>query len=289
MRKPSNSLAFGLLVGLLANFASQSAGALTPKEEALATYAHYLAASETRRKAEATQGVFFYVDALPERDRARAYARLHRGEVLLKQMDTAGDERNFEAQQSLVHDWIGLVFIPNATLAQTMAVVQNYNNYQTIYKPGMRHSRLIGRDGDLFHVSLQLDRKAFVTVAFNALFDIQYQRLGPGRIESHARATRLAEVADAGQANEHEISPDRAHGLLWGLNDYWHFEQKDNGVYVQLETIELSRSVPPVIAWLANPLIESVPRGILSSLLSATRNAILDATRKNLQSSILSK
>lgn len=272
----------GLLAALCASLGSQSAAGLAPAKAALAAYDRYLAASETRMKAETARGVFLYVDALPVHDRARAYARLHRGEVLLKQMDTAGDERNFEAQQSLVHDWIGLVFIPDATLAQTMAVVQDYNNYQTIYKPGMRHSRLIGRDGDLFHVSLQLYRKAFVTVAFDARFDIEYQRLGPQQIVSHARATRLAEVADAGHANEHEIAPDQAHGLLWALNDYWHFEQKDGGVYVQLETVELSRSVPPVVAWLANPLIESVPRGILSGLLASTRKACLDAARKKM-------
>lgn len=269
-----------LLAGLLTGFLSRPAHALEPKKEALAAYARYLAASEARMKAEDARGVFLYVDAMPERERAQAYAKLHSGEILLKQMDTAEEEHAFEAQQALVHDWIGLVFIPHATLAQTMAVVQDYNHYQTIYKPGMRHSRLIGRDGNVFHVSLQLYRKSFFTVVFNALFEIVYQYPGPDRIASHARATRLAEVADAGQANEHELAPDQEHGLLWGLNDYWHFERKDGGVYVQLETIELSRSVPPVVAWLANPLIGRIPRDILSGLLAATRKGVVGAADK---------
>jgi len=63
--------------------------------------------------------------------------------------------------------------------------------------------------------------------------------------------------------------------MLWALNDYWRFEERDGGVYVQLETIELSRGVPSVVAWLVNPLIKTVPRGILTGLLGTTRAAVM--------------
>jgi hypothetical protein len=126
-------------------------------------------------------------------------------------------------------------------------------------------------------VALQLYRKAIVGFQVNARFEISYQYLGGGRAASHARATRLAEVAEAGKADEHELPPGESHGLLWALNDYWRFEERDGGVYVQLESVELSRSVPSVVAWLVNPLIKTVPRGILSGLLGATRVAVVRA------------
>ena len=85
---------------------------------------------------------------------------------------------------------------------------------------------------------------------------------------------RLAEVENAGQTDERELVVDDAHGYLWRLFSYWRFEEKDGGVYVQLESIGLSRVVPAIIGWLVNPLLRSIPRGTISSLLGATRAAV---------------
>ncbi len=259
--------------------AVRPASGLEPTKEAVAAYESYLKASEARMQKEMGNGTFLLVDGLPAEERTEALARLGKGGVETREMDSEGAESGFEAHGALVHDWMGLVFIPQATLAETLAVVQDYNGYQTVYKPGMRHSKLISRSGDTYDVALQLYRKAIVGFVVNARFEISYQYLGGGRAASHARATRLAEVADAGKTDERELGPGESHGLLWALNDYWRFEEKDGGVYIQLETIELSRSVPPVVAWLVNPLIKTVPRGILSGLLGATRVAVLRAAR----------
>lgn len=255
--------------------AVRPASGLEPTKEAVAAYESYLKASEARMEKETAGGPFLFVDEWPTQERVEALARLGKGGVETREMDNDEAEKAFEAHGAQVHDWIGRVFIPHATLEQTLAVVQDYNGYQTIYKPGMRHSKLIRRNGDTYDVALQLYRKAMVGFEVNARFEISYQYVGTGRETSHARATRLAEVADAGQADERELPPGKSHGLLWALNDYWRFEERDGGVYVQLETIELSRSVPSVVAWLVNPLIKTVPRGILSGLLGSTRVAVL--------------
>ena len=60
-------------------------------------------------------------------------------------------------------------------------------------------------------------------------------------------------------------------GYLWRLDSFWRLEEKDGGVYVQLESIGLSRSVPAIFAWLVNPLLRSIPRRTLTDLLGATR------------------
>src|ERR1019366_5119265 len=185
-----------------------------------------------------------------------------------------------EVPHGLIHDWIGVLFIPNASLAQTLAVVQDYDNYQNIYKPEVRHSKLLQRNGDNFKVLLQLYKKSLVTVVINADFDITYERFGTSRVVSHSYSTRLAEVENPGQADEHELPVDDGHGYLWRLYSYWRFEEKDGGVYVQLESIGLSRGVPAIIGWLVNPLLRSIPRGTLTSLLGATRAAVVNRWRR---------
>ena len=76
----------------------------------------------------------------------------------------------------------------------------------------------------------------------------------------------MAEVQNAGQADERELTAADAHGFLWRINDYWRFEERDGGVYVQLESIGLSRGVPAAFAWMVTPLLRTIPRGVLSGL-----------------------
>ena len=108
----------------------------------------------------------------------------------------------------------------------------------------------------------------------NANFDTRYERLGASRVESRAYSTRLAEVENFDKPGERELPVDGGHGFLWRLDSYWRFEEKDGGVYVQLESVGLSRGVPFIFAWLVNPLLSSIPRGTLASLLTKTRVAV---------------
>ena len=57
------------------------------------------------------------------------------------------------------------------------------------------------------------------------------------------------------------------HGYLWRLDGYWRLQEKDGGVYIQLESIALTRGVTAIFGWLVSPLLKSFPRGLLTSLL----------------------
>jgi hypothetical protein len=270
----SNAARALLLSAMLLCLAAQTANAAELQKETAAAFDRYIRASEARIQSELHGGPFLFVDALPEQRRREAYAHLRQGQILVEQVNTTAEGHPIEVPHGLIHDWAGVLFIPNATLAHTLAVVQDYNHHQDIYRPDVRQSKLLQRDGDHFKVFLQLYKKSLVTVTIDADFDIDYQRLGPHRVVSDSRATRLAEVENLGQPGEHELPVDDGHGYLWRLNTYWRFEEKDGGVYIQLETIGLSRSVPFLIAWLVNPLLRSIPRGTLTSLLAATRTAV---------------
>jgi len=161
---------------------------------------------------------------LPETRRVEAYAQLREGNVLVKQVNTKEESHPIEVPRGLIHDWIDVLFIPNASLSHTLAVVQDYDNHWNIYKPEVRNSKLLKRDGDHFRVFLQFYKKSLVTVVVNASFDIDYEPLGTNRAVSRSYSTRLAEVENAGQADEREMTVDDAHGYLWRLYSYWRFE-----------------------------------------------------------------
>ncbi len=274
LRLRSNSTRVVLLSILLGCSSVPRVEAAELKKETVAAFDRYIGASEARMKTELQNGSFLFIDDSPEARRAEAYAQLRKGQILLKQVNTKEEGRPIEVPHGLIHDWVGVLFIPNVSLSQTLALVQDYDNHQNIYKPEVRRSKLLDRNGENFKVFLQFYKKTLVTVVINADFDIHYEHLGTDRALSRSYSTRLAEVDNEGQADEHELPVDDAHGYLWRLDSYWRFEEKDGGVYVQLESIGLSRSVPAIVAWLVNPLLRSIPRGTISNLLGATRAAL---------------
>ena len=52
------------------------------------------------------------------------------------------------------------------------------------------------------------------------------------------------------------------------------------GIYMQVETIGLSRDIPAIFAWFVNPLIRRVSRQTLANLLNATRQGIAERTHR---------
>ncbi|MGA8108806.1 MAG: hypothetical protein WB974_05190 [Acidobacteriaceae bacterium] len=273
-RTRASTAGWVLLAAILVCAAAAPAQAAELKKETAAAYGRYLAASEKRIAGELRDGPFLFVDGWPEERRREAYAQLGQGAVLVEQVDAVEEGHAIPAPHGLIHDWQGVLFLPNTTLKKTLAVVQNYDRYQEYFRPEIRNSRLVSRNGDDFKIAMQLYKKTLITVAIDAEFDVHFERIGANRVMDRSYATRLAQVADVDQPNGHELAPDDGDGFLWRLCDFWRFEERDGGVYMQLESIGLSRGVPGWIAWLIDPLLKSIPRGTLSAVLAATRTAV---------------
>lgn len=225
-------------------------------------------------KGELSHGPFLFIDDLPPSARAQASDELRKGQVQVRQVNAKEEGHPIEVPHGLIHDWVGVIFIPHATLTQVLKVARDYDHYQDIYKPEIRASRVISHNGDHFQVHMQLFKKSVATVVMNADYDITYEPISAEREACRSISTHLAEIENFGQKNERELSPANGHGYLWRLNTYWRYEEKDGGVYVQLESIGLSRSIPTLLSWIVNPLLRSVPRNTLSTLLFATRKAV---------------
>jgi hypothetical protein len=139
------------------------------------------------------------------------------------------DGRAIRVPDGVIHQWIGLVFIPGASLTQTTAFLQDYDHQYKFYVPEVERSRLIRRNGNDFQVFLRLRRKKVVTVVLNTEYDVHYTILGNDRAYARSYSTRIAEVENAGQRNEREKPVGNDSGFLWRLNSYWRLWQRDGG------------------------------------------------------------
>ena len=277
MRRARRILRTMLTGWLVAGLLAPPARAARLAPETADAFDRYIRASEQRMDADLRQGIFFAMDRLPAANREQVYEQLRQGRLYLAERRTRENGRSIPIPGGLVHDWAGVVFIPGTSLSQVAAVLENYEQARNIYAPDVRRSELRERRGNESRFSLQFFYKSLVTVAIDVDFDSVFTSLGGSRFQIDARSTRVAEVDHVGEPGEHELPVGDGHGYLWGLNTYWRAEQRDGGVYLQIEFIGLTRGVPFVLAWLVNPLLESIPRKILSDLLNATRHAVQKA------------
>jgi len=84
----------------------------------------------------------------------------------------------------------------------------------------------------------------------------------------------MDEIDGAGTAKERRLSGGEEHGFLYRLNTYWSYEERDGGLYLQVEAVSLTRSVPRGLGWAIGPYVESVPRESLEFTLRSAVNAL---------------
>jgi hypothetical protein len=265
----------GLMFLILAGLAGASAHAAQLKPETAAAFEHYVAATEARMDEDVRLNQFLVIDQLPDLQRKEAYDQLQQGQIYIEELHTREDHHPIHIPSGLVHHWVGVIFIPKATLAEADAVLNDFKDEPEIYKPDIRKARLIEQNGSGSKIYLQFYSKTLVTVVLNAYFDVVETRLGSSRIQSASRSTRVAEVEGWESPAEHERTGNEDHGYMWRLNSYWRIEEKDGGVYVENESITLTRTVPTLLAWLINPLTKSIPHDVLVHTLTNTRDAVV--------------
>ena len=253
------------------------------KQKTVEAFERYIRATEARMAEELRAGnSFLWVDRLPEPRRQPLYAQLGQGQIAIEHMEAREEGKPIKITDGMIHHWLGMIFIPGATLQQTLALVQDYDNHQNVYKPDVRRSKLLHREGNDFKIYLQLYKKTIRTVVLNAEFEVHYSPVDTAQFHSRSYSTRIAEVENFDEPDEREKPVGQDHGYLWRLYSYWRFQEKNGGVYVQLESIGLSRGVPLGLGWLINPLIKRIPRDALTHLLNSTRAALISSPRARL-------
>jgi hypothetical protein len=202
--------------------------------------------------------------------------RLQGGEQVIEPLTPA---TGLELPGALLHHWRGTAFVAGAKAADFERVMKNFGDYPRIFSPQVTKSRVLGHDGDHYQVMIRVRQKHILTVVLETAYDVKFERgdaggAGKQRGYSMTRSMRMAEIDDPGTAKERALSAQEEHGYLWRQNTYWSYEERDGGLYIQLESISLSRSIPVGLGWAIGPFIESVPRESLAFTLRAARDAL---------------
>lgn len=266
---------FALISSVLGLSLTSVAAELKP--EAIAAFDRYVAATEARiNSEESPTGTFLYVDGQPSDAMNGSYRKLRNGEVLVEKRETKSPGISSHVPGGMVHHWVGIVFIPGATLAQVLPIVRDYDRRAELYKPEVTASHLISRQGDDYRFFLRLYQKRFTTVVFNSEYVSHWGKVDSKMAYSHCVSTKITEVKDPDRPDGEEWPVGHGRGYLWRLNTYWRFEEKDGGVYMQCEAVALTRDIPLGLGWLLKPLVTKIPRESLSRALGQTRTAVLE-------------
>jgi hypothetical protein len=257
-----------LLVAAIAG----AAPADSPHAAAYQAFDRYIQLTEEHVSRElAPGGAFLNVDTLNAADRSAAYARLRDGDVRIEALSTLDRGEKIACPSCMIQHWVGIIFIPGATLEQTLRLMQDYDHQAEVYAPDVMRSKTLSHSGDDFSVFMRFHRTMVVTVVLDTEHRIHYQHIDATHAASRAVSTRVQEVEHAGAASERALPEGKDNGYLWRINNYWRFLQRDGGTYVQCESVSLSRDIPTGFAWLVAPFAESVPKDSLRFTLEATR------------------
>src|SRR5580692_4857245 len=263
-------LAFGVAFGF-----SSPTGATELKQPTAQAFDQYVQLTEVRIRSElADRETPLYLDSLPERERNSILARVRSGQAVIEPIRTRDNGKEIHLPDGLVHHWLAIGFIPGATLEQVVALAQDYPRHPELYAPDVQRARVLSRVDQHFSVYYRFYRHAIVTAVYNTEFGVDYFLRDGSRGYSFARSVRIAEVQNAGRPDERELPVGNDHGYMWRMNLYTRYLEKDNGVYIEIEFVALSRTIPRIFALLVNPYLRSIPREYLTNYIQATQRAV---------------
>lgn len=256
----SRSVEAGLAILLVASVSVTA----QPSPAATTAFDLYVARVEARLNAQhgSAEGFLGSLD----------FVRLRRGELIVEQLTSGAGT---ELPGALLHDWRGAALIPGAKATDFERVMKDFGGYPRVYAPQVVSARVLSQDGDHFQVAMRVRQKHVLTVVMDTAYDVRFGRVDAARGYSVSRSTKISEIDAAGTAHERALGAGEERGFLWRMNTYWSYEERDGGLYIEIESVSLSRSIPIGLGWAVGPFVESVPRDSVEFTLAATRKALL--------------
>ena len=216
----------------------------------------YVAAAEARIARERGQ-------AIPHRP------GVDRGGIHIEQVGMPGPRGEMEVPDAGVHHWRGTVLVPGARLDEMVSRLER-EPPDTRQEDVVSSAILQHRPGWL-KVAIRVRRSLIMSAVFDTEHEVTFERYGGARSASWSTATKIVEIADAGTPKERPKPQDEDRDLLWRWNAYWRYEQVDQGVLVECESITLSRAVPLLLRPVAGPIVKHVARESMERTLAVFR------------------
>jgi hypothetical protein len=198
-------------------------------------------------------------------------ARLRRGEFIVEELTPVGGT---ELPGALLHHWRGTAFVSGATAADFERLIRNFNAYPQHFSPEVVQAKAVPLTDGHLQAWMRVRQRQVITVVMDSTYDVSFGQLDLRHGYSISRSTRIEEIDSPGTGKERALTSDEEHGFLWRLNTYWSYEERDGGLYMQIESVSLTRSIPTGLGWAVRPLVQSVPRESLEFTLSSARRAL---------------
>lgn len=212
---------------------------------------------------------------------AKRAVRVRRGEIVVGRM---AKQDPLPIAGGLIHHWGGAMFLPHVTLSEVAEVTSDYGRYKEFYRPTVIDSKVVSRDHSLDKVSMVMMNKAlFLQAALAADYDVETVSVDDHRLYRKSRTTRVQEIKAFGSVQEERIPEGEGSGYIWKLYSVARFEERDRGVYTEVEFIALSRDVPTAVRFIADPIIRNVSKSSLVTSLQQTDLAIRGVIASNMR------
>lgn len=254
-----------LLAALLLPVQSKAANL---KAETVAAWEDYIQSVSATVQDRARPGRTF----LWTEESADKIAKVHNGEILVA---PAPGPNPRKVPGGLIHHWVAAAFLPNVKLNDILEVTQDYDRYKEFYQPSVIASNALVRRGSDDYFSMLLVNKAFLLkTALDADYRTTNVRLDDRRFYSISRTTRVQEIEDYGSSGEHRLPEGEGSGYIWRLFGIGRLEQRDGGVYIEMEAVALSREIPGLVRLVVDPIVRRVSRNALLISIAQTQEAV---------------
>lgn len=244
---------FAAVCGLLI-LAVVAPASAEPAPAAVSAFDSYILTVEARLARQHGVQNGFLAGALSE---PATDARPRWGELIVEKLTPS---TGADLPGAMLHHWRGTAFARGVTAADFERLMRDFNSYPRNFSPQVLRAKVLIQDGDHVQASMRVRQRHVITVVMDTDYDISFGRLDASHGYSTSRSTRIAEIDAAGTSGERVLSSSQEHGFLWRLNTYWSYEERNGGLYMQIESVSLTRSIPRGLGWAVGPFVESVPR-----------------------------
>jgi hypothetical protein len=156
-----------------------------------------------------------------------------------------------------------------------LAVLNDYDHYDDFYGPVVVASKTLFAHGPEYAFSLILTNKAgFVSTTLDTEYESRVFQVNERCWFSLSASTHTREIEDYGTTAQHELAEGTGTGLIWRLFSIARYEQRDGGVYVEIEAMALSRDIPVSLRWVVEPIVRRISQSSLVASLRQTKNAV---------------
>jgi hypothetical protein len=267
-RRLFDSRTFWVACGLLILAGSSARAGAEAPADAVSAFNAYIDAIEARLAMQHHAADSFLVGL---RGNAENERRVHGGERIVEQVTPLQGKT---LPGAMLHHWRGTAFAPGATAADLERLLRDFDGYPKTFAPQVVRAKGVPQSKDRVQAWMRVRQRHVITVVMDSSYDVDFERLDARHGFSISRSTRIAEIGSPGTSAERVLDAKEEHGFLWRLDTYWSYEERDGGLYMQIESVSLTRAIPAGLVWAVRPFVESVPRESLEFTLRSACEAV---------------